>query len=194
MFNTSPQPSPNLGEGAGARRAFTLIELLVVISIIGLLTTIAVVSLGSTRANARNARRKADLVQISKALELYYSDNGAYPSTGGSGTLYGVCGRGGSMADSGAGGWIPNLAPTYMAILPRDPNTGIINAASPVYNCKTYGSYNCYVYQSDGIDYKVTANCTPEGTLSATDQFYDPARPTYDWTIYTPDARLWTGG
>jgi prepilin-type N-terminal cleavage/methylation domain-containing protein len=36
------------------RRAFTLVELLVVISIIGLLSTVAVVALGSTRSGAHN--------------------------------------------------------------------------------------------------------------------------------------------
>ena len=61
------------------RKAFTLIELLVVISIIGLLSTIAVVSLGASRAKAKAARTAADLKQISTALQLYVADNGVYP-------------------------------------------------------------------------------------------------------------------
>jgi prepilin-type N-terminal cleavage/methylation domain-containing protein len=39
------------------RKAFTLVELLVVISIIGLLSTIAVTSLSSARRQSRNAKR-----------------------------------------------------------------------------------------------------------------------------------------
>jgi prepilin-type N-terminal cleavage/methylation domain-containing protein len=63
-------------------KGFTLIELLVVISIIGLLMTLAIVSLGDARMKSRDARRKADLAQISKALDLYYDQNESYPSTG----------------------------------------------------------------------------------------------------------------
>lgn len=63
------------------RKGFTLIELLVVIAIIGLLATLAVVAFGATRQRARDAKRKADIVNIQKALDLYYADNGAYPSS-----------------------------------------------------------------------------------------------------------------
>jgi prepilin-type N-terminal cleavage/methylation domain-containing protein len=65
------------------RRAFTLVELLVVISIIGLLSTIAVVSLGSARVKARDVKRVADKTQIIKALQLYYEVNGGWPSAAG---------------------------------------------------------------------------------------------------------------
>ncbi len=65
------------------RRAFTLVELLVVIAIIGLLSTIAVVSLSAARANARDAKRMADLRQISQAVELYLDANGSLPRSPG---------------------------------------------------------------------------------------------------------------
>ena len=42
------------------KRGFTLIELLVVIAIIGLLSTMAVVSLNSARLKARDAKRASD--------------------------------------------------------------------------------------------------------------------------------------
>lgn len=61
-------------------RAFTLIELLVVVSIIALLSSIAVASLNTTRAKARDAKRVADLKNISTALELYYDKYGQYLS------------------------------------------------------------------------------------------------------------------
>jgi prepilin-type N-terminal cleavage/methylation domain-containing protein len=62
------------------KKGFTLVELLVVISIIGLLSTIAIVSLGSARAKSRDTKRIADMKQFSTALEQYYSDQGGYPS------------------------------------------------------------------------------------------------------------------
>jgi prepilin-type N-terminal cleavage/methylation domain-containing protein len=62
-------------------RGFTLIELLVVIAIIGLLSAVVLASLNSARTKSRDARRLADLKQLQTALELYYSDNNAYPAT-----------------------------------------------------------------------------------------------------------------
>jgi len=52
------------------RRGFTLIELLVVIAIIGLLSSMATVSLNSARVKARDARRLGDVRQLSMAVEL----------------------------------------------------------------------------------------------------------------------------
>jgi prepilin-type N-terminal cleavage/methylation domain-containing protein len=60
---------------------FTLIELLVVIAIIGLLSTLSIVALNQARARSRDARRLADVKQIQTALEMYFNDNGAYPTS-----------------------------------------------------------------------------------------------------------------
>jgi len=60
---------------------FTLIELLVVISIIGMLSTIAVVSLGSARTKSRDATRIATMKQLAIGLEEFYYDKGGYPPT-----------------------------------------------------------------------------------------------------------------
>lgn len=59
-----------------------MIELLVVISIIGILSSFAVVSLNSARGKARDALRKADMTQIRTALNLYYDENSQYPICG----------------------------------------------------------------------------------------------------------------
>ncbi len=162
------------------KRGFTLIELLVVISIIGLMSTIAVVSLGSAKANSRNAKRKADLVQISKALELYYSDNAAYPDTGGS--WRGACANGGSVAN-----WIPGLTPNYMGALPTDPTHGHNNQGVSG-GCSDASA--CYMYASNGTDYKVLADCTPEGgPVASTDAFYDPQARTWVFGVFSPGYR-----
>ena len=63
------------------KKGFTLIELLVVVAIIGLLSTLSIVALNTARAKARDARRVSDIKQIQTALELYYNDNAAYPSS-----------------------------------------------------------------------------------------------------------------
>jgi prepilin-type N-terminal cleavage/methylation domain-containing protein len=60
-------------------KGFTLIELLVVISIIGLLSSVVLVSLSNARAKGRDTARVQTLGQIRNALELYYAKNNSYP-------------------------------------------------------------------------------------------------------------------
>jgi len=62
------------------KKGFTLIELLVVISIIGILTIISASSFRNAQIKSRDAQRKSDLSGLSKALMMYYNDNGRFPS------------------------------------------------------------------------------------------------------------------
>ncbi len=52
-------------------KAFTLIELLVVIAIIGILAGIIVVAMGGAQGSANDAKRKADINQLAKAVMIY---------------------------------------------------------------------------------------------------------------------------
>lgn len=61
------------------RKGFTLIELLIVIAIIGLLATLAIISLTTAQRKARDTKRIADMKSIQTAVELYFSDNSSYP-------------------------------------------------------------------------------------------------------------------
>ena len=60
-------------------RGFTLVELLVVIAIIGLLSATVAFAITTVRARARDARRTANIDQLSKALDLYNNQTGNYP-------------------------------------------------------------------------------------------------------------------
>ena len=160
---------------------FTLIELLVVISIIGLLSSVVLVSLNAARMKSRDAQRKANLTQLSKALELYYSDNNQYPTT--DGTWWGECANGGSHGLTGSSAWIPNLAPQYLTKLPHDPSTGAGTCGTP--------AWACYIYYSDGKNYKIMAHCLAETGYPANDPFYDPVRPGWSWQVSTPGGVSW---
>lgn len=94
------------------KKGFTLIELLVVIAIIGLLSTLAVVSLNNARAKSRDAKRVSDIKQVQTALELFYNDNNGYPTAT-------VTGSGGDVMPSPSTG---NPAwSTYMGVNPQAP-------------------------------------------------------------------------
>ncbi len=98
-------------------KGFTLVELLVVISIIGLLSTLAVVALGSARERARDAKRIADVKQIQTALELFYNDNNAYPEEPTAITL----GEGTDPVTLTSDGFIAGGSEVYMQTVPAPP-------------------------------------------------------------------------
>ena len=110
---------------------FTLIELLVVIAIIGLLSTIAVASLNSSRAKTRDALRISDIKMISDALELYYDSNDAYPI---------------ASELSLSAGWKNGTSPlaialsAFLSTLPVDPNNNDVT-------CYGFGAH-FYSYRS----------------------------------------------
>ena len=125
------------------KKGFTLIELLVVIAIIGLLSTLAVVALGSARTKARDSKRLSDLKQVQTALELYYTDQGLYPTASSSITL----GAGSAVCLNSSGFAAAGCATPYMGLVPNDPGS------------------NTYGYASaNGSTYTITA--TLEGTVN----------------------------
>lgn len=152
-----------------SQQGFTLIELLVVIAIVGLLSSVLVTMVAQGRVKARDTKRKADLVQMQKALELYFSNNSTYPTT--SGVWYAATGGcGGSYGYTGATGYIPSLAPTFVGQLPADPRP----------SASACSGYN---YRSDGTSYKIISNSVsatggPETFPTSGEAFYDSARPT----------------
>jgi prepilin-type N-terminal cleavage/methylation domain-containing protein len=58
---------------------FTLIELLVVVSIIAIVSSIALVNYNHAQTRAKISRAKAEMQTIATGLELYYVDYNSYP-------------------------------------------------------------------------------------------------------------------
>lgn len=116
----------------GRQKGFTLVELLVVIAIIGMLSSVVLVSLGSARGKARDARRQADIRQLVIAMEFDYSDEEAYSRF--------------SPAEWQTGK-IPKDNGIYLDPLPRDPlgtaYNWLDNSSGSTVQC---GSQNFCVY------------------------------------------------
>jgi prepilin-type N-terminal cleavage/methylation domain-containing protein len=120
------------------QKGFTLIELLVVIAVIGLLASVVLVALNSSRVKARDAKRVADLNQIAKAAEFFYDSQGFYPyATAGEPTWdghwddFGICLITGATAPCGIA--TVNYRPVISRV-PNDPLDGPgLSDADPTY-------------------------------------------------------------
>lgn len=141
------------------KRGFTLIELLFVIGIISTLLTLSVGSYSNVMRNARDTQRKNDLKKISIALEQYYVDHNTYQVTGGGSNGSGI-------------GWVGfENGSTYITAVTRVLQTqGYLNEPlidDPVQS-PGYMIYTC----SGGQIYSLSAtleNPTPEETAYARD-------------------------
>ena len=69
------------------RRGFTLIELLVVVTIIGVLTNIAVPAVQGVRKRAQAAAVLGEFIVIRGAAYDHFADTGTYPKSSGWGTV-----------------------------------------------------------------------------------------------------------
>lgn len=107
---------------------FTLMEIMVVMVLLSILTVMGLGSFRSARTKSRDTRRKADISNITRALEAYYNDVGKYPADDGAGQIVGCNGSpDGTTAPSvcaWGGEWKDAPGTYYMILLPADPATG----------------------------------------------------------------------
>lgn len=68
------------------QKGFTLVELLIAITILAILAVIGVTTYSGLQTNARNARRRADVDQIAKSIEVHYNQSTNQFCTGAAGT------------------------------------------------------------------------------------------------------------
>lgn len=117
------------------RKGFTLIELLVVIGILGILAAamLAIINPLAQLQKSNDAHRKTDLESMQRALELYYQDNGSYPTSSGSYTLYIN-----NVAILWGSSWKP-----YINTLPKDP---VASNTYVYYSPAASGGQTYYLY------------------------------------------------
>ncbi len=137
---------------------FTLIELLIVVATVGLIASIAMGTLITTREKGRDTKRIEDLQLIRKALDLYYADRNEYPPS--------PCGyncNGYYYSTDSSWQTFESVLEPYIDRLPVDP---INNLPGPW----TDGRYS-YTYGNVG-----SPNYPPVASLTPTEE------PTYDLT------------
>ena len=66
---------------------FTLVELIVVIAVLGILAGIAIPRLTGVRDKADKASVKSDLRNVQSAMEMYFAEEGKYPTASDFSTL-----------------------------------------------------------------------------------------------------------
>lgn len=124
-------------------KGFTLIELIVVMAILAVLSVAGFSSFTSSQQKGRDAKRKSDLNNVTKTLEMYYNDRGRYPSSS-TGRIV-ACGDSCAAACT----WgatdtsicmikgMTGTAVNYMQTIPKDPSSN----QSYYYTSDAQGSY-----------------------------------------------------
>ncbi len=156
------------------QKGFTLVELLVAIGIIGILSSIAVVSVSNVRAKARDAKRIGDIKQIQSAMESYFNDQNQYPDAPAGGVLGtkdatdGLCVSTADPAKVGfqkgtdcAGGTI------YINPVPKGPTPGVAGKTDYAYSVVN-GEYviKFSLESGSGTLVKGSYKATPNGIIT----------------------------
>lgn len=115
------------------KKAFTLVEMLIIIAIIGILSSIILVSLSGVREKGRDAKRKAEIAQFGRFLTL-----SCYLPEEGEGE-YDLIPLAEQMRNK-----YPQYS-QYFANIPKDPKTGTESESKYVYTVNADGS-KCALY------------------------------------------------
>jgi prepilin-type N-terminal cleavage/methylation domain-containing protein len=172
------------------QRAFTLIELLVVISIISLITSIALAALQEAREKAIATKYVQGVLQLRNAFELYKASTGIYPNEGTPGYL---------NADE----LNSFLVPTYISSIPEigDESGALDNFGEPLSFLYSTGFYSNFqpdlwsVYQGGSGDendynYILFYTCGGQKINSYIALFYSDRKLNFSKLGYVEDGVL----
>jgi prepilin-type N-terminal cleavage/methylation domain-containing protein len=158
------------------RKAFTLLELLIVVSMIAILSAIALPNFMEAQTRQKVARSSADLRVLSAAIESYAIDNGTYPTAAINST--GVPSLSGpSLVDSSlaGSGWVSyryirlTTPIAYITKIYEDPfaSAGFaVTAAQLGLNYDSYDYINALLFYPGGVFDSATANWRGAGISS----------------------------
>ena len=147
------------------QNGFTLIEILVVIGIIGILSSIILVSVSSVRIKARDAKRKAEISSIGRMVTL-----SCYTPSAGPGK-YDIADLFSELVLSN-----PQYA-SYASQIPKDPSASLSGTKS-LYMYIVDGNHQCAVYanlenQQEPVTLQNATGPTPGGGTGVTNDTSD---------------------
>jgi len=132
-------------------KGFTLIELILVMALVGILSVVGIASYTQATVKSRDTKRKNDLNQIAKALELFNNDVGRYPKSDAEGSM--LCPTIDGSEDTLCIGSIYSFSngvkSTYMTNLPEDPTSGQQYRYFPSANFDSYSLYAALENEED---------------------------------------------
>ena len=115
-----------------------------------------------------------NILGLQSALQKYFSDNKAYPSTNGAWIT--------AMSQNvkNKNEWIPGLVPKYINAVHTDPR-------------KSKEENKQYMYLSDGKDFKLIAHHPVgiEAVIKDHPEMVDPPRPSWAYGVWTEGAENW---
>ena len=141
-----------------AKNGFTIIEILVVIALIGILTSISVMSYSKIQVEARDSARESKASIITEALEKYFLKNGEYPSCANLAAPASVD----AVASSVLGGIDVNALATPTAS--KNTNSIVCNGSIPT------KSNDVFLYNGDTSDACSTGSACTKWTLQYIDE------------------------
>ena len=128
---------------------FTLLETLVIVVVVGILASLATISLSSARGRALDIKRLSEISQLQNALEYYLNEYAFYPTD--------------SQVIPGQPILSSDGSKTYMAKVPMNPKPrsgGGCSDKEYVYRQGTEGkTYNISYCLIQGVADLVTGNC-----------------------------------
>lgn len=137
------------------KKAFTLIELLVVIMILGVLAALITGNFFTSLKKGRDAKRKADLEQTQRALEMYYEDKKTYPTF--------TFPFGGKLCETSS---CASSEKVYMQKVPNDPISGknyeYISATGSDYRLFACLENNLQILPYNSLSGSPTISCTTQ--------------------------------
>jgi prepilin-type N-terminal cleavage/methylation domain-containing protein len=143
------------------RKGFTLIELLVTTAIIGVLSSVSLVSYNYIRVKSRDTARVADIKTLRTAVESYFEFYSHYPAAGEHGLILGSP-EAKSISEAGLTPAGQEVEPIFLLNVPANPEPGGVpfvyktrnQDGSPCYGTDCGGYTISFDLESDLGDFK----------------------------------------
>lgn len=126
------------------QKGFTLIELLVVVSIVSLVSSVAMYSTASARAKADDANKKSQVHQIETAISIKKTNTGRVPRNYNCGGSYCSGGTGDSLAREGTPAFNASMQELidegYISAIPNSKDDSYVYYADPTASNAAFGA------------------------------------------------------